>query len=98
MRVNVDEAGRDVFAGGVNHARGLRIWQVADADDAAVRHRDVGGEPGVAGAVEHSAIENQQVVAWSGLSSEPGSKSGSHYARRQRKRRFHLAMVRYGGV
>ena len=63
MRVDVDESGRDVLAGGVDGTRGLRVRQRADRDDAAAADRDVGGEPGIAGAVEHAPVLDQQVVS-----------------------------------
>ena len=52
VRVDVDEAGRDVLAAGVDRARRLRVRQRCHRDDAAALHGDVGGEPGIAGAVE----------------------------------------------
>ena len=53
--------GDDVLAGGVDDGGGGRAGQAADGDDAAVLHRDVGGEPGIAAAVEHAAVADEQI-------------------------------------
>ena len=61
VRVNVDEAGRDVLARGVDHARGLARPRAGRRSDAAAAHADVSGEPGIARAVHHAAVANQEI-------------------------------------
>ncbi len=58
MNPGVDEPAR-----GIDHARGLRVIELADRNDAAVLHRDVGREPRIAGAIHDAPVPDQQVVA-----------------------------------
>ena len=44
VRVDVDEAGRDHASRGIDGARRGRAGELSDGGDAAVLHRDVGGE------------------------------------------------------
>ena len=62
MRVNVDEAGRDVVSGGVDDARRVCAGQRPEGDDATAADGDVGREPGIARAVEDAAVTDEQVV------------------------------------
>jgi hypothetical protein len=61
MRVRVDKAGRDDETVGID---GLRrpIGDPADFGDPAVLDRHIGLAPGRAGAVDHGAVLDQQVV------------------------------------
>ena len=62
--VDVDEAGRDDQAGGVDRPRAAGDrGKRADRGDAAVLDRDVGRRAGAPGAVDHLTAGDQQVVA-----------------------------------
>ncbi len=62
MRMDVDETGRHVLAGGVDGRRGPGIAQSSNRGDASVLHRDIRGEPRIAGAVEDAAVADEQIV------------------------------------
>ena len=62
VAVLLDEAGRDEVSGGVDRLRGFPIAEPSHRDDPVAHDRDVGSEPGAAGAVEHAAVLDQQVV------------------------------------
>ena len=59
--VGVDEAGDDVAAGRVEHARGLGAVEPADLGDHRFEHGDVGPERRPARAVDHPAALDDQV-------------------------------------
>ena len=59
VRVVVDEAGRDVQPGRVDHPVGLGFPQLADRGDDPVLDADVGAHPGAALSVEHRAVLDQ---------------------------------------
>ena len=59
--MNVDEAGRDGEAGGVDGARGGASGQAAHGRDLALPDGEVADEGGVAGAVDDAAAADQEV-------------------------------------
>src|SRR5205807_10535049 len=61
MAVDVDEAGRDVQAAGVEARHVFRGRDGPDVDDAAVLDRHVGGERRATGAVEHCTAGDEQI-------------------------------------
>ena len=60
MGVDVDPAGQDVGAVGVNLSGAMRV-DVADLDDATTGHRDVGGPRFGAGAVDDGAAADDEI-------------------------------------
>jgi hypothetical protein len=60
--VDVDEAGRDDPALGVDHAPGARRVDLAHRGDAVAVHCDIGPSSGCSGAVDDGAAGNDQVV------------------------------------
>src|SRR6185369_1365785 len=61
VRVDVDEAGRDDLAAGVDHPAGRPRRARLERDEAAPVDADVGVAPGRAGAVDQVAAADQQV-------------------------------------
>ena len=61
--VDVDEPGRDVAAGGVEHRGRRRRRQVADRGDAVAGDADVGAAGRAASAVDHLAAADEHVEA-----------------------------------
>ena len=61
MGVRVDKAGRDDAIGGVDDLLGA-VLDPADLGDPAIRDRDIGLAARCAGAVDHSAVLDQQIV------------------------------------
>jgi len=61
MGMRVDKAGRDDAIGRVDDPLGA-VADPADLDDPAVRDRDVGVAARRAGAVDHGAVLDQQIV------------------------------------
>ena len=61
VAVDVDEAGDDVEAGGVDLRRGR--GDLADRDDALAGNADIGGDRRPAGAVDHAAVPDRDVDA-----------------------------------
>jgi hypothetical protein len=61
MSMDVDEAGRDELAARVDHLCCRTLVVASDADDAAIRHRDVGLEAGATAAVDDEAATDDQV-------------------------------------
>ena len=66
VRVQVDEAGADVHAGGVDVSPGGCAGHAADADDLVAVDGDVGPEPVVAGAVDDASVADDDVVVLGG--------------------------------
>jgi hypothetical protein len=64
VRMQVDEAGRDDLAAGIDDPPGPLAGQLAtrDRDDALATHRDVGAEPDAAGPVDHLTSRDQDVI------------------------------------
>ena len=62
VRVDVDEPGRDGQPGRVDRARGRRIAEASDLDDAAGADADIGGNPGITATVEDAAVADEDVV------------------------------------
>ena len=60
--VDVDEARGDELAGGVNGLRRLQVRQLANAGDAPVGDRHIGGEPGSARAVDHAPVADNEIA------------------------------------
>ena len=69
--VQRDETGSDVFAARLDDLRRCGGVEIADGSDLVARDSDVGGKPGVAGAVEDPAAPDQEIEAW-GLGGEGG--------------------------
>ena len=61
--VGVDEAGRDDALGRVDGARCLRPRQITNGSDTVARDRDIGAHTGCAGAVDHRAAREEDVVS-----------------------------------
>src|SRR5262249_26340300 len=61
MGVDVDEAGRDELAARVDHLGRRKLIVASDADDAAIRHRDVGLEAWATAAIDDEAATDDQV-------------------------------------
>ena len=62
VSVGVDEARRQYALAGVDDARGGGLFQAAYGGDASILHRDIGAEPGVAAAIDHARVADQNVV------------------------------------
>ncbi len=62
----VDEAGGDNQAGGVDPLTRLRVLQVADGGDAVAADRDIGAKPRRARAIDDAAVGEDEVVAGGG--------------------------------
>jgi hypothetical protein len=67
VRVDVDEAGRDIFTGGVNDALRVRPCQGSDGDDPPAADADIGRKPWITGAIEHAAVSDEKVERRRGL-------------------------------
>ena len=93
VRVDVDEAGRDVLAGCVDGARGLGASQRADRGDAPAADRDVGREPRVAGPVEDPAVPDQQVVRLRRLLRGQGGGAGGEDKAGEKGHAFHAVIL-----
>ena len=62
MGVHVDETRRQHATGGVDLLGGAGVVQVADALDATVQYRQVGGVAGAVAAIDDQRVANQRVV------------------------------------
>ena len=62
VAVLLDEARGDEVPGGVYGLCGFPVAEPSHRDDPVADDRDVGSEPGAAGAVEHAAVLDEQVV------------------------------------
>ena len=62
VRVHVDESRRDNQAGSVDDARGAGVREPPHVDDVAAADPDVGVPPGIARAVEHAPVPNEDVI------------------------------------
>ncbi len=89
VRVNVDEAGRKILPVRIDHASGLLGPQRANRDDAAVANADVCGKPGIARAIEHLRVANEEVERLTRLRAvnRGGKQSAKHSCRREKE--FH---------
>ena len=62
MRMDVDEAGSYYFPPCVDDLTGFLPVQVTDGDNRVATDSNVGVEPGVAGAVHHFSVNNDEIV------------------------------------
>ena len=58
--MDIDEAGRDDQAGGVDAERGIRVGQRTDRGDRVASDADVGVEPGAARAIDDACAERSR--------------------------------------
>ena len=61
VRVHVDEARRDVAIAGIDHGLRRGVAERSHGANAIAGDADVGAIPGIAGAVEHAAVADQDV-------------------------------------
>ena len=81
VRVHVDEARRDVAIAGVDHRLGGGVAERSHRANAIAGDADVGAIPGIAGAVEHAAVANQDVELLRRLSGRRGDASSDERER-----------------
>src|SRR5690349_10599132 len=90
--MDVDEARSDVLAGCVDDASGLRIRERSNGGDASILDANVRGEPRIAGAIEYTAVLDQQVESGGWLGSdrddERHGEAGGESGNRSHKRHF----------
>ena len=62
MFVKRDESRRDVLTVGIDRARSARVLQAADRSDGVAGDADVSVDERIAGAIEHAAVPDDDVV------------------------------------
>ena len=61
VRMDIDEARRQIFAGDIDRPRRLRRAEVTDCRNASLFDRHVGDEPRIAGAIEHASSADEEI-------------------------------------